>query len=361
MPSAIYRVASDAAAFAEAMLGGEFEAVVLDNEMGWSRGAQLAPVIRRRFPTAGIVMLAGEGDEESAAEATRAGCDAYMARTPANYFRVTQAVEKAIAARRVKVDERSAEERELRERLQALELQNAGLTQFASIASHELQEPLRTVERYTRLLESEYGAGSGDASREFMNFIRRGTAKMQSLVDDLLSYTRLETRAQPPGRMEVDTAIEEAVSELAALVEENEASVMRDTLPPVMADRWQVVALFRNLIANAIKFRREDPPRVRISGHRDGDFVEFVVEDNGIGFESRDAKRIFEVFQRLHTEEEYPGTGIGLAVCRRVVERHGGRIWAESRPGRGSTFRFTLPAASPIAAAASIHTSERTS
>jgi light-regulated signal transduction histidine kinase (bacteriophytochrome) len=166
---------------------------------------------------------------------------------------------------------------------------------------------------------------------------------MQRLLEALLDYSRVSTRAAAPARVHSAVALEQALANLRLSIEETRATVDRGELPPVVADHNQLIELFQNLVANAIKFRGDDPPRIVVGARRSGDSWEFSVADNGIGIDPRHAARIFEVFQRLHTQSEYPGTGIGLAICRRIVERLGGKLWVESAPGSGSTFYFTLP------------------
>jgi light-regulated signal transduction histidine kinase (bacteriophytochrome) len=170
-----------------------------------------------------------------------------------------------------------------------------------------------------------------------------GAIRMKALINDLLAYSRVGSKGQPLRPADAHAVLGEAMRNLAALIEENKAVITHDDLPTVRADTSQLVLVFQNLLANAIKFRREDPPRIHVSARdRGGEWV-FTVKDNGIGIELRHADRVFVIFQRLHSHEEYPGTGIGLAVCKRIVERHGGIIWFESGPENGTTFFFTIP------------------
>jgi two-component system sensor histidine kinase/response regulator len=222
---------------------------------------------------------------------------------------------------------------------------NEELERFAYIASHDLQEPLRTVQSYTQLLARRYENKLDASAQEFIGFITEGVSRMQSLIVDLLSFSRLNSQGRKPEPLAGDSVLEEALSGLQVFIGENGAEITSDPLPTVVADRSQLRQVFQNLVSNAIKFRRDEPPRIHVGARRDGPDWVFTVRDNGIGIEPRHFERIFVVFQRLHSRDRYPGTGIGLALCKRIVENHGGRIWVESQPGHGSTFCFTLPAA----------------
>jgi len=220
---------------------------------------------------------------------------------------------------------------------------NAELQQFAYIASHDLQEPLRKVKSFTQLLAEHYGGQLDEKADKYINYIVDGASRMQTLITDLLTYSRVSTKGNPFEPTSCDDVLDRAIDNLEFSIKETSATIVRDPLPTVMADAVQLVQLFQNLIGNAIKFHGETVPRINISVQKQNAEWVFSVKDNGIGFDPQHAERIFVVFQRLHARDEYPGTGIGLAVCKRITERHGGRIWAESAPGQGSTFRFTLP------------------
>lgn len=234
----------------------------------------------------------------------------------------------------------------LAERTRALERSNHELEQFAYVASHDLQEPLRMVSSYTQLLARRYSGQLDDNAHEFIGFAVDGAQRMQRLINDLLAYARLGSRGASLQATDTDAIVAQALANLQAAICESGALIDVERLPPTHGDAGQLVQLFQNLIGNAIKFRGSDPPRVCVTGVRIAPAtVRVAVTDNGIGIEPAHADRIFVIFQRLHAAGTYPGTGIGLALCKKIVERHGGRIWTESRPGQGATFFLTLPEA----------------
>jgi PAS domain S-box-containing protein len=222
---------------------------------------------------------------------------------------------------------------------------NAELEQFAYVASHDLQEPLRMVSSFTQLLARRYRGRLDADADDFIGYVVEGAVRMQHLINDLLAYSRVGRSGKGSVPTDCAAVFAGACADLRKAIEECGAVVTADPLPTVLGEPTQLHQVFQNLLANAIKFRRADQsPRVHVAASRRGAEWLFWVRDNGIGIERQYADRIFLVFQRLHTRREYPGTGIGLAICKKVVERHGGRIWLESEPGRGTTFYFTLPA-----------------
>jgi light-regulated signal transduction histidine kinase (bacteriophytochrome) len=226
---------------------------------------------------------------------------------------------------------------------QELARSNAELEQFAYVASHDLQEPLRMVSSYTQLIVRRYGERLDSDGKEFMDFIVDGAARMKQLIEDLLAYSRVGTRGKELKATDCEVVLQKALTNLRATVEASSALVTHDPLPTIEADATQLVQLFQNLIGNAIKFRGTNAPCVHVSAKEQDDAWLFGVEDNGIGIDPQYSERIFMVFQRLHNKAEYPGTGIGLAICKKVIDRHGGRIWVESKSDSGSNFYFTLP------------------
>jgi light-regulated signal transduction histidine kinase (bacteriophytochrome) len=265
----------------------------------------------------------------------------------ANAFsQMTKNLKKTLVSRDdllAEVKERKKAGEKLARALVDVQRSNKELEQFAYVASHDLQEPLRMVSSYTQLLAQRYADQLDEKALKYINYSVDGAVRMQGLINDLLTYSRISTRGQAFKLTDSQAILGEALLNLTAAIKESKALVTNGDLPKVHADPTQLLQVFQNLIANAIKFHGENPPRVHVSAIDMGKEWRFSVKDNGIGIEKKYADKLFIIFQRLHTREEYPGTGIGLAVCKRIVERHGGRIWFESNLVKGSTFFFSLP------------------
>ncbi|MCJ7621180.1 MAG: ATP-binding protein, partial [Anaerolineae bacterium] len=224
-----------------------------------------------------------------------------------------------------------------------LQHSNKELEEFAYVASHDLQEPLRMVSSYTQLLARRYQDQLDQDAHEFIGYAVDGAERMRRLINDLLTYSRVGTRGKPFGKTDCHQALQDTLANLQTAIDETDATVTHDQLPTVLADASQLIQVFQNLVSNAIKFRGQAPPAIHIGAQRqDGEWV-FSVRDNGMGIDPQYYERIFVIFQRLHPGDEYPGTGIGLAISKRIVERHGGRIWVESELGEGATFYFAIP------------------
>ncbi len=245
------------------------------------------------------------------------------------------------------ITQRKKLESDLFQTLKALKTSNLELEQFAYVASHDLQEPLRMVSSYTQLLEKRYKDQLDQDAKDFINYAVDGANRMQRLIQDLLSFSRVTTRGREFEPLDAHEPLGEAVYNLQSAIQDSGAMVINDDLPIIRGDYSQIVMVFQNLIGNAIRYQKNDTaPRIHIHAEKyakDPGFVEFTVSDNGIGIEDKYFERIFVIFQRLHGRQEYPGTGLGLALCKRIIERHKGKIWVESEPGKGSTFHFTLP------------------
>jgi signal transduction histidine kinase len=242
------------------------------------------------------------------------------------------------------VDALQLAQRRLEQQAQDLQRSNAELEQFAYVASHDLQEPLRKVASFCQLLQSRYGGQLDDRADQYIEFAVDGAKRMQELINDLLAFSRVNRVSKAMTEVDCNAVVRAAESNLAARVEDSGATIRVGELPTVIGDAGLLTLVFQNLIANAIKFRGDAAPEVRVDARRDGDCWEFTCADNGIGIEAEYAERIFVIFQRLHSRATYEGTGIGLAMCRKIVEFHGGRIWLSSNgDAAGSAFRFTLP------------------
>lgn len=249
----------------------------------------------------------------------------------------TQALEREIA-------ERSRNEQRMAENTLELQRSNAELEQFAYIASHDLQEPLRMVASYTELLAQRYQGQLDERADKYIKYAVDGAKRMQRLVNDLLTFSRVGRNNKPPQPTDLNEVVRTVLKSLGHAIGKSGATIEFQDLPTVMADDLQIGQVFQNLIGNALKFRAERAPHIRVAAELSTGKCLCSVADNGIGIEPQYSERIFQMFQRLHDRETYEGSGIGLAVAKKIVERHGGRIWFESEPGKGTTFFFTLAA-----------------
>lgn len=241
------------------------------------------------------------------------------------------------------IDERKQAEDGLKKFAAQLESSNQELEQFAYVASHDLQEPLRVVAGYLQLIERRYKGRLDSDADEFIAFAVDAAKRMQALINDLLAYSRIGRKIRPFEPTDGNDVLKQALFNLSVLLNDEQVTVTNDPLPTVMADGAQLVSVFQNLISNAVKFKGDAPPRIHVGAVDCGEEWKLSVSDNGIGIDPQYTERIFLIFQRLHTREEYPGTGIGLAICQKIIDYHGGRIWVEPNDGPGATFYFTLP------------------
>lgn len=247
----------------------------------------------------------------------------------------------------IDVTEHKQTEHQLRQYMNDLRESNEELRQFAHVASHDLQEPLRMVTSYMQLIEQRYADKLDNDAREFIEFAINGATRMKQLIDDLLFYSRVSQNHVTFRLIDIADVLAEIIKTLSLTIEQTKASITHDDLPQIMGEPILITQLLQNLISNAIKFRGNQPPLIHIAVQREGEQWHFSVRDNGIGISEEFTERVFTIFQRLHTEDEYPGTGIGLAICKKVVEKHNGNIWLESKPGIGTTVHFMLPVRRP--------------
>jgi light-regulated signal transduction histidine kinase (bacteriophytochrome) len=309
--------------------------VLLDVGLPGESGLDLAKSIRTTAPDTAIVMVTGSDDPAVAKVALENGAYGYIVKP----FQPNELIIAVAGALRRRVLETTH-----REQSEALRRSNADLEQFAYVASHDLQEPLRTIASYAALLKRRYEGKLDADADDFIGFMMAGVHRMQALIEDLLLYARAARQAPPTEPIDANVALDRALVNLQGAIQSKQAIVTHERLPEVIASTVQLSQVFQNLIANGLKFCGEHRPEVHVTAQAQDGHWRFSVRDNGIGIDPQYKDRLFQLFQRLHTQDEYPGTGIGLALCRKIVERHGGRIWLESEPQKGSTVYFTMPA-----------------
>jgi len=279
-------------------------------------------------------------NSETAVECVKQGAMDYVLKD--HLARLPISVRRALEDVRLREDRARAQE-QLANKVEELARSNCDLEQFAYVASHDLQEPLRMVAAYTQLLSERYQGKLDSAADRYISYAVEGATRMQALLEDLLAFSRVGRNGAIAGPTDVNSAVDEVLKNLALALKEHSLTVTCNPLPTIFADRFQIVQLFQNLLGNAIKFRAKRNPRVTVSAEQKGHEWLFSVFDNGIGIAEEHKDLVFKIFQRLHTRTEYSGNGVGLAICKKIVEHNGGRIWVESELGRGSNFRFTFP------------------
>jgi signal transduction histidine kinase len=316
------------------------DVVLADYNLGHWRGMETLDILREENLDVPLILVSGALGDVTAVECIKQGATDYvlkdsLARLPVSIYRALQ--EKRLREERTRAQENLARQAE------ELARSNRDLEQFAYVASHDLQEPLRMVASYTQLLAERYRGKLDEQADKYIHYAVDGATRMQALIQDLLDFSRAGRQDGERTSVDSNAVVEEALKSLRAAVSETGAVVHYDGLPRVMAHETQLRQVFQNLIGNAIKFRGPDPPLVQIEAAQQEQDWLFSVKDNGIGIAPEHADGVFTIFKRLHTRQEYPGNGIGLAICKRIIEQFGGRIWVEPQAGPGTTFRFTLP------------------
>jgi signal transduction histidine kinase len=338
------RVVLDEARFLKALREDPPEVVLADFNLPSWTGMDALDVVRKEGLAIPVILVSGALGDVTAVECIKRGITDYVLKD--GLARLPQAIRRALEEKEEQGRRRKAEE-DLARKVVELARSNSDLEQFAYVASHDLQEPLRMVAAYTQLLAERYrGKLDADADK-FIGYACEGAQRMQVLIQDLLAFSRIGRKEGALASVDCNAVMRDVMQTLSVSIEQSGATVTYGTLPEVWADNTQMVQLFQNLIGNAIKFRGAEPPDVCVQAEKKDREWMFSVSDNGIGIAPEDADRIFAVFQRLHARTEYPGNGIGLAICKKIVERYGGRLWVESQAGSGSTFKFTLPLQCP--------------
>lgn len=319
--------------FTELVRRNPYDVVLADYKLpGWN-GMESVAILRREGLDIPVILVSGALGEQTAVDCIKEGAADYVLKD--SLARLPESVRRAVRETKLRRDHRQSEE--------DLARSNRDLEQFAYVASHDLQEPLRMVATYAQLLAERYQGKLDDNADKYIHYAVDGALRMQKLVQDLLAFSRVGRQGAAFESTDCNAVLQVALKNLEAAIKENGAIVEHTQLPVVVADSSQLGQVFQNLIGNAIKFRGAAPPVIRVSAELIGKEWVFSVADNGIGIAAEHAESVFVVFRRLHTRAEYPGNGIGLSICKKIIEQHGGRIWIESQVGHGSTFRFALP------------------
>ncbi len=323
--------------FTNLVRSNSYDVILADYNLPIWNGMESVAVLRREGLDIPVIVVSGTLGELTAVECIKQGAADYVLKD--HLPRLPESIRRALNEKRLRDEHKQAQ--------QDLARSNQDLEQFAYVASHDLQEPLRMVATYTQLLAERYHGQLDANADKYIQYAVDGALRMQTLVQDLLTFSRVGRQDTDPQSIDCNGVVAMAIKNLQAAISESGAQILCDPLPVICADGLQLQQVFQNLIGNAIKFRGSEPLVIRVSAVQDGKAWVFSVADNGIGIAPEHSEIIFAIFKRLHTRAEYPGSGIGLSICKKIIERHGGRIWVESGLGRGSTFRFTMPVAGP--------------
>ena len=333
-------IVQDEAGFEQALRTHCPEVVLADYNLPNWKGMEVLNVLRRQDLDIPMILVSGALGDVTAVECIKQGATDYVLKD--GLARLPEVIRRALREKYERSLRHQAEE-DLAKKVDELARSNADLEQFAYVASHDLQEPLRMVAAYTQLLSERYRGKLDENADKFIGYASEGALRMQVLIQDLLAFSRVGRADGACASVDCNAVLLELRQTLAAAIQECGAVLTHGDLPTVWADRTQMAQVFQNLIGNAIKFRGKEPPEILMQAEKADQHWLFSVRDNGIGIAPEFAENIFVVFQRLHARTEYPGNGIGLAICKKIIERSGGRIWVESQAGCGSTFKFTIP------------------
>ncbi len=337
-------IVQDQPAFTRALHTHHPEVVLADYNLPSWKGMETLEVLRREGLDIPMILVSGSLGDVNAVECIKQGATDYVLKD--GLARLPEVIRRALREKQER-SLRHQVEKDLAKKAEELVRSNADLEQFAYVASHDLQEPLRMVTTYTQLLSERYRGKLDEKADKFLAYAGEGATRMQVLIQDLLAFSRIGRNGFTSGSVDCNAVTEEVLRALASAIQESGAVVSHAELPAVWADRTHVAQVLQNLIGNAIKFRGKEPPVVSVRAEKADQQWRFSVSDNGIGIAPEYAENVFVVFQRLHARSEYAGNGIGLAICKKIVEHYGGRIWVESQAGSGSTFKFTLPSRAP--------------
>ena len=339
-------VVQDEAAFSKSLRANPPEVVLADYNLPNWKGMEVLKVLRSEGLDIPMILVSGALGDVTAVECIKQGATDYVLKD--GLARLPEVIRRALREKQERSLRHLVEE-DLARKVDELARSNADLEQFAYVASHDLQEPLRMVAAYTQLLSERYKGKLDETADKFIGYASEGALRMQVLIQDLLAFSRVGRNGDASTKADCNAVMREVLQTLDSAIQESGAVVTYEDLPEVWADRTQVAQVFQNLIGNAIKFRQKDSPVISVQAEKEkeGRYSLISVSDNGIGIPPDNAENIFVVFQRLHARTEYPGNGIGLAICKKIIERYGGRIWVEPQAGSGSVFKFTMPVHGP--------------
>ena len=318
--------------------------VLADYNLGQWRGLEALDILRQEGLDIPLILVSGALGDVTAVECIKGGATDYVLKD--SLARLPISVRRALQEKRLR-EEKKAAQAALARKVEELAHSNQELEQFAYVASHDLQEPLRMVAAYTQLLSERYRGKLDSQADKYIAYAVEGAVRMQGLIQDLLAFSRAGRSGLETKNIACDTVVAGVLQNLQAAIAESDAVVLHDPLPIVTGNAVQLQQVFQNLIGNGIKFRGQDAPLIRIEAQPQGTDWLFSIQDNGIGIPPGEAAGVFTIFRRLHTRAEYPGNGIGLAICKKIIEQHGGKIWVAAHSGPGTVFQFTLNGAQP--------------
>lgn len=323
-----------------------FAIILLDLGLPDSDGLNTLVDVHNNAPNTPIIVLTGLDNEEIGTLAVKKGAQDYLIKKEIDSKLLKRSIRYAIERKKTELElELSHEklEEKVQERTKALEQSNKELQQFAYVASHDLKEPLRMITSFLQLLERRYSDQLDQDANDFIGFAVEGAKRLDNMINDLLEFSKVTRKKIEFNKVDLNGVLEQTSLNLKLAIENNYAEITYDALPTICGDENLLVLLFQNLISNSIKYRSNETPKIDISVTNESNQYIFAIKDNGIGMSREHLDRIFTIFQRLHTKDEYEGTGIGLAIAQKIVQQHEGNIWAESEPGKGSIFYFTIP------------------
>jgi light-regulated signal transduction histidine kinase (bacteriophytochrome) len=329
-----------------ALKNTHFDIILLDLGLPDSDGIDTLIEVNKKTPNIPIIVLTGLNSEEIGILAVKMGAQDYLIKREIDSKLLTRSINYSIERNKIEIELQKSQENleeKVVERTKALEQSNKELKQFAYIASHDLKEPLRMITSFLQLLERRYGDKLDQDANEFIDFAVEGAKRLNEMIDDLLEFSKVTRKDIECSSVDINRVLEQTKMYLKLAIDDNKAEINYNTLPIIYGDEMLMVLLFQNIIGNSIKYRSEEIPKIDISVTKQSDNYLFAIKDNGIGMSPEHLQRIFTIFQRLHTKDEYEGTGIGLAIAQKIVIQHGGKIWAESGLEKGTTFYFIIP------------------